>query len=214
MLTIILSLLTLISAAIYIWALYRGPRRLVYIFKPLTTTLILLIALLAVDPPSLQYKILIVSGLAFSLAADILLMLPTPRLIPGLASFSIAHLLYIAAFASDAGFYLSFWAFLPLLISGAIFYRLLWPGLGRMKVQVFLYTVIIIVMVWQAFGRWEQIGTQSAILGLVGATLFAISDSIWSWDRFRKKSPWSQLTYLPAYFVGQWLIALSVVASL
>jgi iron(III) transport system permease protein len=87
-----------ISAFIHIRAEYRGPRRNVYIFKPLTTSLIILTALLLPDAVPAPYKWLIIAGLLFSLGGDVFLMLPQDRFVFGLVSFLIAHLFYIAAF--------------------------------------------------------------------------------------------------------------------
>src|SRR5690606_41962032 len=97
-----LPLLTAVSACLAILGKYRGPGPLVYLFKPLTTVLILLLALLASPPVTPAYQWLIVLGLLFSLAGDVFLMLPRDRFVAGLVSFLIAHLFYIAAFAQQA----------------------------------------------------------------------------------------------------------------
>ena len=52
--TTILSVLALLTGSLHIRAFYRGQRQQIYIFKPLTTTLIILIALIAyVDEQSI-----------------------------------------------------------------------------------------------------------------------------------------------------------------
>jgi uncharacterized membrane protein YhhN len=94
----IMSLLVLLSASLHIRAEYSGPRWQVYVFKPLTTTLIIILALMATEPVSPFYQAMIVIGLVFSLGGDIFLMLPSDRFIGGLVSFLIAHLFYIVAF--------------------------------------------------------------------------------------------------------------------
>mgnify|MGYP002683835671 CR=1 FL=1 len=96
----LLSAAAALCAALTIAAKYRQSKRLEYVCKPLATASILLIALLAEDPLTVRYQALIVLGLAASLAGDVFLMLPD-RFLPGLLSFLVAHLFYVAAFTLD-----------------------------------------------------------------------------------------------------------------
>jgi uncharacterized membrane protein YhhN len=148
MLTTILTLLAILSAALHIRAEYLGPRYHVYLFKPLTMAFILLIALQASWPDFSRYKVAIIVGLLFSLAGDILLMLPSDRFIPGLVSFLAAHLFYIAAFTSGTGFGFS-WRALPYVLYDVAIPCILAPHLGQMKLPVVVYMVVILVMAWQ-----------------------------------------------------------------
>src|SRR5215213_9375630 len=107
MLTAVLSTLTLASALLTIRAEHREIRPQVYVFKPLTTALIILVALQAGHGTAGFYTPLIVAGLVCSLAGDVFLMLPRDRFVAGLVSFLLAHLCYVAAFASDGGLALS-----------------------------------------------------------------------------------------------------------
>ena len=86
-----LSFAGLVSGLLCIRADYRQSQRQFFIFKPLTTALIILLALLAPLPANADYKWLILAGLLFSLAGDIFLMLPRDRFIAGLISFLIAQ---------------------------------------------------------------------------------------------------------------------------
>lgn len=206
----VLSLLVLASASLQIRAEYRGPRRLVYIFKPLTTSLIILIALLATPAASQTYKNLIVIGLFFSLSGDIFLMLPGDRFMGGLVSFLFAHLFYIAAFVMPTGFGVTPLFVVPYLIYGGLMLWLLWPHLGKLRVPVLFYMIIILVMGWQATERWGLLQTAGALLAAVGALLFVLSDSWLAMDRFRRHFPAARLMILSSYFAAQWLIALSI----
>ena len=69
------------------WGEYRGPRALVYVAKPLATLAILALAALAAPQAEPGVARWILLGLAFSLAGDVLLMLPSDRFAAGLASF-------------------------------------------------------------------------------------------------------------------------------
>ncbi len=73
-----------VSAAVYLYFYHRDKHPLRYIFKPLTTLLIIGLALLQDQEVSQTYRYLIVAGLVFSLTGDIFLELPTDRFIAGL----------------------------------------------------------------------------------------------------------------------------------
>jgi uncharacterized membrane protein YhhN len=207
MLIAALTILVAVSGALHILAEYRGARSNVYVFKPLTVLLIIAIALQS--PPSL-YKYLIVAGLLFSLAGDIFLMLPKDRFIPGLLSFLLAHLFYIAAFTLDGARNVSVLAGLLLLAYGGLMLRLLFPYLGKMKLPVIVYMLVILLMVWQASNRCLSTVTSTGLLAFEGACLFAASDSLLAWNRFRSTFKSAQFFILATYFAAQWLIALSV----
>jgi uncharacterized membrane protein YhhN len=209
MITVPLTLLALISAVIHIRAENQGPPIQKYIFKPLTTTLIILIALLAQNGGSGPYQYLIVAGLLFSLAGDIFLMLPSDRFIAGLISFLIAHIFYIVAFVSDTGV-APVWGLVPFLVYGAIIYSFLAPHVGKLRVPVIIYMLAILVMAWQALGRWLTLDDTFALLALIGAVLFVVSDSILALNRFRQPFRLARTLTMATYYSAQWLIALSI----
>jgi uncharacterized membrane protein YhhN len=207
MLIVALTVLAAVSGALHIGAEYAGARRGIYVFKPLT---VLLIIGIAVAGESSLYKYLILAGLLCSLAGDIFLMLPKDRFIPGLISFLVAHLFYIAAFTLDSGRTPSLLTALPLLIYGGVMLRMLFPSLGKMKAPVIVYMLVILLMVWQASNRYASAGVPGSGLAFAGATLFAVSDSLLASNRFRRPFRSAQLLILSSYFAAQWSIALSV----
>jgi uncharacterized membrane protein YhhN len=209
MLMVILTLLALFSASLHIRAEYYGPQYHIYLFKPLTMVFILLIAVQAGKPDAVLYKYAIIAGLICSLAGDVFLMLPSDRFVAGLVSFLIAHLFYIAAFTSGTGFGFS-WRLLPCVIYGIVIFSILSPSLGKMKLPVLVYMMVILVMAWQAWERWSQIGQSATLLAFLGAVLFLISDSALAINRFRGRYESAQALILSTYFAAQWLIALSV----
>lgn len=207
MLVAALTIMASASGALHIFAESRGPRRNVFIFKPLTVSFIIAIALQS--QPSV-YKYMIVAGLLFSLAGDIFLMLPRERFISGLISFLIAHLFYIGAFTFDGARGMSLLTAFALLVYGGLMLRLLFPHLGKMKIPVVVYMLVILLMVWQATNRWINTSGIESLLAFAGACLFAASDSILALNRFRRPFPSAQFLILTTYFAAQWLIALSV----
>ncbi|OGP85974.1 MAG: hypothetical protein A2Z08_06495 [Deltaproteobacteria bacterium RBG_16_54_11] len=208
MLTFILILLVILAASIHIRAEYRGPQQHIYIFKPLTMVFILLIAILG-QAALPFYKYMIITGLVFSLAGDIFLMLPTDRFVAGLVAFLLAHLFYSAAFASEISA-LIWWPLIPFVIYGIVIYIILVPSLGKLKLPVLIYVAVILVMAWLAWERWSQTDQAGALLASIGAVLFIISDTILALDRFRGTFKLSRALNLTTYFAAQLLIAGSI----
>ena len=204
----------LAAAALSTWlhlrAEYRGPRWQVYLFKPFTTAILLLLAALAVSAHGPRYQVAIVVGLGCSLVGDVMLMLPRDRFVPGLAAFLLAHLAYLVAFASGVQTGAAPVLLLPLLATGILLLRLLWPGLRQLKGPVLAYTAAILLMVWMAWGReWAAHGG-GASLAAAGATLFLLSDAILALNRFRRPWPGAQIAIMTSYVAAQAMIALSV----
>jgi uncharacterized membrane protein YhhN len=201
----LLIILVVASAVLHILAEYRGPRWQVYLFKPLTTGLILVVAVLG-QGASPGYKILLVTGLLFSLAGDIFLMLPADRFLPGLAAFLTAHGFYIAAFLPGA-LPLRWWPAVPLILYGLLVYRYLESGTGSMRLPVIGYMVIILFMTWLAGERWLGGGGADTLQAAVGAVLFLLSDTLLAAGRFREGFPALRALSLGSYFAAQLLIA-------
>lgn len=206
--TLILTLLVILSASTHIWGEYRGSRHRVYIFKPLTMAIILIMALLGQSAAPF-YKSMIITGLLFSLVGDVFLMLPSDRFIPGLMAFLVAHLAYITAFGSEINV-LRGWILFPLLTFGIIIYIILAPSLGSMRMPVIFYMAAILIMTWLAWERWSQTNQSGALLAAIGAVLFVISDAVLAINRFRWKFEIARLLNLGTYFAAQVLIAGSV----
>ena len=206
----LLSVLVFGSALLHIRAEYKGPRVYVYVFKPLTMVFIILLALQGERPDVSLYKYAILAGLGFSLVGDIFLMLPLKRVIAGLASFLVAHLCYIVAFSAGIRLGVSGFLLALFLLYVIIMFAILFPHLGKMKLPVLVYELVIVMMAWRAVERWAQIGDTGALLVLTGAILFVISDSAWAINRFVRRYTSAQALILSSYFCAQWLIALSV----
>ena len=174
----------------------------------MTMVFILLIAILG-QATLPFYKSMIITGLVFSMAGDVFLMLPSDRFVAGLLAFLIAHLFYIAAFVSEISA-LIWWPLIPLVIYGIIICIILAPSLGKLKLPVLVYVVVILIMAWLAWERWSQNGQSGALLTSVGAVLFVISDTILAIDRFRGAFKPARALKLATYFAAQLLIASSV----
>jgi uncharacterized membrane protein YhhN len=207
-----LTLLIALSAALTIRAEARDARRAVYVFKPAATILVLVLALSVPDAVAGGYRTLVAAGLLFSLAGDVFLMLPRDRFVAGLASFLVAHLFYVAAFAPRPPGLSAPLVLAVLVLYGGWLMRALWPHLGRLRAPVAVYAAALLVMAWQAAERWAVLGTTPALLAAIGAGLFVASDSVLAWRRFVGPVRHGQAVVLGTYFAAQWLIALSVAA--
>ncbi len=184
-------------------------------YKPVSTLLLVMVVLLSfmVSGHRLQYSFLILLGLAFSFGGDMALMyrqqIKMFRL--GLASFLIAHIVYIIAFIAYAGFSTrDIFSGVILGIAAVVIYWFLRPGLEGMTIPVVFYIVIISLMVNRAFAAFftDVFTLEQGILISTGAVLFYISDVILAVARFRFPFRYNRIS-LAFYYSGQLLIALS-----
>lgn len=205
-----LTALIIITAMIHIWGEYNGPDLLIYIFKPLTTSLIITLAALANHPIPKRYKIAVLIGLIFSLGGDVLLMLPYDLFIFGLVSFLIAHLIYIYAFTKGHPWRLAWLPALLALAYGIGIYWILAPGLGDMSIPVAVYVLVILTMAYTAWNQWNQERNHWALLALIGALVFVLSDSILAFNKFYLPFTAARGLTLTTYFTAQWLLARSI----
>lgn len=190
---------------------YQRPiLRLVYIFKPLATLLVIALALQSWSRRKSAYSQSIVIGLCFSLLGDVLLIWPDAYFLVGLGAFLLAHVAYLLAFSRDT----SFPAHLPVLLlylaigawSYAVLFRALPPGL---RIPVALYAMLLAAMAGQAMGRSLELRTSASGRAALGAIFFMLSDLLLAFHRFRTPLLYSNIFILLPYYSGQWLIASS-----
>jgi uncharacterized membrane protein YhhN len=173
--------------------------------------LLLLVAAVALDPAAglEARRAWFVAALAFSLAGDVLLMLPSDRFVAGLASFLVAHLCYVGGFLSDSPT-LAALAVAAVVVAVVIvpFARLVLRGVratdAALQPPVAGYIVVISAMVATA------LATRNWLAGL-GAVLFAGSDSMIAWSRFVRPFAWSAVAIMVTYHLGQAGLVLSLV---
>ena len=188
-------------------------RRLFYFTKPLTTGLIIALAWLSLAAAT-DYRCWVLTALTACLLGDVALMFKgSPAFVLGLGSFLIGHLLLIAAFASDlplAPMALNG----PLLLGGGGFLLLvtsyaawLLPRTGRLWPAMLLYITALTLMVLAALLRAGALQTSGAAWVLLGALLFAASDSVLAWRKFVAAPWWGQPVTLLTYYSAIGLIA-------
>ena len=152
-------------------------------------------------------------ALLFSLAGDVLLMLPRERFIAALAAFSLAHISYILGFGGPVfperyllpGIIISL---MVIVVSLRVYFPIAsairTSGKNEMKIPAAFYTFLIAAMLIAAIATLlKGWGFASSYLAVTFALLFYISDIFLSWNRFVTHIPNAQLKVRVLYHLGQ-----------
>jgi uncharacterized membrane protein YhhN len=196
------------SGWLFVDASYRGPRWQRWVFKPVT---LLLLLLLAWQAPTLNvYSYLILLGLAATLVADGLLLLPEERFMYAIGAFFLSHLLYTLSFASQM-IITFFWPLpLTLLIIGAIVLAVIWTRLAELRWPVTTYIAMTLLMVWLAGEQYFARSTDMAFSLFCGAVLLLLANILWLVSRYRFKFRAADALVAACYFGGHFLIVRSL----
>lgn len=201
------SVLTLISAVLTIFFEYQN-RQFVWVFKPLTMVLIIVMAHIY-SARKFFYLWAILVGLVFSLIGDVFLIVPQTYFVFGLLSFLFAHIFYTAAFfkAGEGKFNL---ASLATFLIGFLILALNYGGVpAALKIPVIVYATAISLMLCFALNFYLTKKTPQSLFALAGAFLFVVSDSILAFNKFTYEFFSAKIFILATYFTAQWLIARS-----
>jgi alkylglycerol monooxygenase len=178
------------------------------VFKPLALcfALVFVAARARTARANGQFDLLLLAGLACSLAGDVFLMFPG-FFIPGLLSFLVAHLFYIALFKQGQPWFPSRRALAATLGIGALMYAFLFNGLNPvLRVAVAAYVVVIALMAAQAIGRATVLRNKAALGVAIGAGFFMLSDALLATNRFATPLAMAPLWVLSTYYLAQILI--------
>lgn len=200
-----------ISAVLAIVGAYVGDLRWLHlIFKPLTTLLIVALALSFASAES-GYRRAIVIGLLLSTLGDVFLMLSPDWFVHGLASFLLAHLAYLVAFTRRARLAITWWPFLAYAVVAGAVLAILWPSLpAQLQVPVVIYVMVLAGMAAQAAAVWRHRRGRATALAALGGGVFVLSDAVLAIDRFAAPFAAASAVVLGAYWTAQVLIGLSV----
>jgi uncharacterized membrane protein YhhN len=183
---------------------------LLFVFKPLTTVLILLHAARR-RGASPQARRWVMAGLVLSLCGDVALLWPERGFVPGLVCFLLAHAAYLGAFTRPVRLAARAWPFAAYAaVAGGILW-LLWPGVpAALRPPVAAYVVFLAAMAAQA----AVVGLTAAVRGdapagvlAAGGALFVLSDAMLATNKFHGALPWASLWILATYWAAQWCIA-------
>lgn len=205
----VLEVLLIEAAAL---ATATGAENLVQLhrlFKPLALLLAIVYVVQrnrATKAPA-RFDLLLLAGLACSLVGDCFLMLPG-FFIPGLVSFLVAHLFYIAMFKQGVPWLPNTRALLATLGVGGAMYGFLFASLDPvLKGAVAAYVIVIALMAAQAIGRATWLRDKASVAAAIGACFFMMSDSLLATNKFALQFPMAQFLVLATYYVAQILIA-------
>lgn len=162
--------------------------------KPLLLPLITCIYYVKCAANGVHLNKLFLLGLFFSFGGDLLLLFEW-ALLPGLASFLVAHVCYIISFRKKLQG--PKWGVLPFIgIYLILLLIYLFPHLNEMKIPVVLYGITIATMLW--------FSTRTSLKWLIaGAVLFVISDSILAVNLFVHQTTTLSLLVMITYFLAQ-----------
>jgi uncharacterized membrane protein YhhN len=192
------------------------------ILYPLTkpVPLIVIIAALLLSLSQHQGKeiffFLMIAGFVFGLLGDIILIQERRFFFPGLVSFLLGHILYVAAFStgSDHIQYFAVCAAIPFCIFFFIFSRRMDAKAKKDHFPaVIVYFIVIILMCVSAFSFDSTRGAVIPVFG-IASLLFCISDALLAWTLFVKETPLSHATVLVTYFAAQIVTGFQVVMML
>ncbi len=203
-----LPLATVVSAAVCIAAATGAlPPALTFAFKPLTTLLVIAWAFTrGHDAPVQRRRILI--GLWLSLAGDVFLLWPKEGFLPGLVSFLLAHLAFIAAFSVPVRFGARPWLFAGYGVVALAILSQLWSGVpAALRLPVVGYVLCLACMAAQAAAWWRSAPSPLARHAAIGGVLFMASDSLLAINKFASPLPLSALWILSTYWLAQLFIA-------
>lgn len=205
----LLLALAFVAAAANWIAVHLERKLLEYVAKPLTMVL-LIAATLALDVNDPAVRTWFVVALAFCLAGDVFLMIPKDLFVFGLAAFLVGHIAYIVGMHVDGVEAQQFFVgivvvMVTLAVIGTIVLRGVRAGPdAKLAGPVVAYMFVISAMVASAIGV-------GAFAGMIGATLFYISDALIAWNRFVKETRYARVAIMVTYHLAQFGLVISVV---
>jgi uncharacterized membrane protein YhhN len=182
-------------------AVARGNKPLEYVCKPATMAALLGVAL-ALEPGVSGRRTWFVIALLFSLAGDVFLVLPRDLFVPGLVSFLLGHLAYIAGLRVDgAGLGAMLLAAAVVVVVAAFVGTRIVRAVRRgaqseLTGPVVAYMIVISTMVTCALATGN-------VLAAAGAGSFFASDALIAWNRFVQPLAWAPVAIMVTYHLGQ-----------
>ncbi|HQZ34537.1 MAG TPA: lysoplasmalogenase [Ilumatobacteraceae bacterium] len=189
------------------WSRVINSERIERWAKPLTTMLVIGLAL-ANESPTGRVATAVIA-LIFCLWGDIALMAPIDNFVLGLASFLIGHVVFIVLFAQYGMPHVAFGAAalaLMAVLAATVGRRIVNGAAAKdpaLRIPVVAYLVVISAMTvcgWATGRGWV----------VAGATLFVISDSLLGWRAFVRERSWMSVAVMVTYHGAIVSLALSL----
>ena len=202
-----------VAAPLDWWSVAVRGRRREWVLKPLVLALLIVTAwLLGASESTAGWWLLAALGL--SLAGDIALLSESdPRFVVGLASFLVAHLAFVVAFAhlgmprADLGLVgLALVVVMAVVVGRRVVPAARAEGGPALAGAVAAYMTVIGAMVVTAWATGQ-------LLLALGATVFMVSDAVLALDRFVRVRRFGSLAVMVTYHLGQVLIVLGLLSA-
>ena len=203
---IVTATLLAVFVALQLVGRARNDVRLVWLAKPLASLVFVAVGVARMRPDT-AVDLWLVAGLVLGAVGDVLLI-PKKTFVVGLLAFLAGHLAYLGAF--QFALPVPRWPLLilaPLVLVAAAVARWLWPHLGRLRLPVAAYVVVITAMAW---GGIAVAGRGLPWWVAPAAVLFWLSDVAVARDRFVSPGLVNRVLGLPAYSAAQLLLAYAV----
>lgn len=215
---IILAAVLVLWMPFYISTEYRWDKKRYFFTKMIASFLFISIAVtafLVLKKPA-DYAVWIIAALVLGMIGDLLLVYVdnSKCFLLGLVSFLIGQIVYGVTFLRYVGFSWIDPVLYVVLIAAALFtYTRVNLELGKMKIPVLAYLLIIMFMFVMAVSSLYKSGFNAATTALIssGAVLFLASDIVLAFVIFHKtpKKPLRAVN-LSLYYAAQMLLALTV----
>lgn len=207
---LVCSLGAFVTASLRIRADATGDVDTTYILRPLTMVLIALVAMMAPAPVSVFYKGALVLALLLAILGESIMMIRGTPTMVGVIFLSFIALLYLFAFSSQLAWGRPTpWALLFLPAVAAL-YWIFRAHLGEFWFPALALMVILILATWMAleqFVRDPALWSTAAFAGMLSIDGAAV---ILGLRTFRMGFRWDAHVMAGLYYLGQWLIAVSI----
>lgn len=207
-----ISLAFLVLVAIDITGLLIQSDKLHFVAKPLLIPALLLLLYFTVN--QVKGKTLLMTGLVFSWAGDVLLMFESRDklfFISGLVCFLTTHIFYIIYFLKIRSVNISLLKKHPILMALVPAYGItlvwqLYTHLGDLKLPVIIYAAVICSMLLCSLHVYLKVNKKAAVYYLSGAAAFVLSDSLLAVNKFYEPFAYAGVLIMITYCAAQYFI--------
>jgi uncharacterized membrane protein YhhN len=199
----------------YLKLINGPPAPLRTVIKTTPVAILTVLPLTYLNTPGAETLALLTLVLALVLSAcgDFFLALKDQArfFVPGLASFLLAHVAYTLAFWPHAGVpsMSALAAIVATAVAAGILIGLLTPALGHLRIPVYAYFAVIMVMVALAL-----LAAKAPWYLGAGAVIFAISDSLIAIRKFQSPIPYNNEAVWITYIAAQFMLTLGLLVLL
>jgi len=208
----IASIVFLLVAIADVYAVITQTKNIEMIFKPLLMTSLAVVYLVSVKKPSFW----LLSALFFSFWGDVFLLDKTNFFVFGLASFLVAHVVYIkitTSFLYKDSVVKILTSAIPFVLLFVGLLGLIYNNLGEMLLPVLVYGIAISTFGTAALLNYRQQKKTANSWLLLGAILFIASDSLIALNNFYMPKPLFNIAIIVLYIVSQYLIVKAIIAK-